>query len=1387
MKTLSLLFLSAFLFGMPLLLHTQNSDLVFDHIGVDDGLSQNSVRCLMQDHKGFMWFGTEEGLNRYDGYEFEVYQNQALDPSSISANDIRSILEDQDGDIWVGTTQGLNMFSREENKFQRFSLDTLTTNLARRNFIYYLYESQDGIIWVGTEDGLLAFDKETRQIQIFRAEGDNGLTSNLIRCIYEDQDSLIWIGTANGLSCLNRSSQRFINYWADPTQEDALHAQSISCIQEDRQGNLWFGTFLGLYKFDRENQGFSSFFVPPEDNRSKNMIRCIEEDDQGMLWVGTFEGLRLFDPVQEQFLAYYMYEKENPNGLSANFIRSIAKDHRGDIWMGTIMGGVTVYHQNNHAFGTRFPGFQTQELSGKVISFFAEDARENIWIGTEDGGLNYLDRTSNTLTTYLHDPADPKSLSVNDIKHICIDRQGHVWIATFFGGLNRFDPASQIFYRYQQDPNKPGAFSDDLVNTLLQDTKGRIWIGTQDRGLNLYNADTDGFTEFLSDPNDPTTLSGNIIKCLLEGNHGQIWVGTRHSGLNRFDPETGFVNRYRHLPEDPKSISSDAITILFEDSKKTLWVGTEDAGLNRYDDVSRTFTSYRKSDGLPSDAIHGILEDGTGKLWLSTNKGLSHFDPISGTFTNYDQDNGLPSNQFSLGASLKTRSGEMLFGSINGYTIFKPADIAQNTFKPPVVISDFQLQNKAVPIGGENSPLEKHISEMETITLANNQSVFSFGFVALNYVRSGKNQYAYMMEGLDNEWNYVGDKRTADFTTLPHGEYVFRVKAANNSGVWNETGTSIQILILPPWYKTWWAYTLYSILFLLLLFAFRQYALMRAEEKHKLKLERMEREKVEEMSRMKLRFFTHLAHEFRTPLTLILAPVETLLQLAKGNAQMNRYLSTMQINSKYLLKLINELMDFRKLESGRMELNKQKQDIVSLVSGVSAAFQDIAQQHDISLHVKSELAELNTAFDLDKMQKVLYNLLSNAIKFTPRDGRGKIKVRLSLKNRKESGDWIRIQVKDNGPGIREAEMPHIFYPFFQGKEQLFRKGSSSGIGLALTKNLVELHGGEVYVESQWGKGATFTVEIPHVSLDEAVWVPPSTEEGRSSSEMATPAVALPGFLDCTEACHEKAAQLPDGQRPKILIVEDNPELRHYLADSLREMYCVLEAENGLIGWKTGLEHLPDLIISDIVMPEMDGMELCDKLKNDWRTSHLPVILLTARAGIEHRVEGLQTGADAYIAKPFHSHHLEAQIENLLASRNRLRNLYAKGTFPAPHESSNNPLDQKFLEQAERIVRDNLSNTDFTIELFAMEIGMSRSYFHRKLKALTGQSASEFVISIRLKSSISLLQRQELNVSEIAYEVGFNSPNYFNRCFRKHFGKSPSVYRSESLGNATQVS
>jgi len=1380
--------------------YSQRENIGFSHLSIEDGLSQNTVNCILKDSRGFMWFGTNDGLNKYDGYQFKIYRHSTQDSTSLSNNRVYSMIEDQKGNIWIATKSGLNRFIRETNSFKRYLSDPLNKQTLSHNFVRRVYEDSKGNIWIGTlGGGLNRYNPTDDNIERVKtncaSQPEIRRENDKVSSILEDSYGNLWIADHSRGIYLFSPTDNSLKYFPFSDKNDAPD-NSGKTLFEDRQGNIWICTEgEGLYLLNRTTGKFQHYFYKPGGNSlSNNIVKDIFEDEKGQIWIATDGGgLDILDPETGKFSGYH-YDISDPMSLSSNAIYCLYKDNHGILWIGTFNGGVNLFNSNKKAFN-HFTQISNNKnsLSHKAVLAFCEDNQGNIWIGTDGGGVNLFNPLKESFKAYRHDPNNHKSLSSDVVTSILQDTKGRIWVGTYSGGLNLFNPSTETFTSYKHDPDNPNSLGINAVWTIYEDLANNLWIGTLG-GLELFDPVKGVFTHYLTESQETKeSVSPEKVTCILEDKKGNFWVGG--SGLNRFDRITG-----RFFPiKDTKFMNYD-IRHLQEDNNSILWIGLEGGGLMSFDpetNESKTFTSI---DGLPNDAVHCIIEDYQENFWISTNKGISRFNRKTSSFRNYDINDGLQSNQLSYGAGLLASNGQIYFGGVNGFNYFYPDSIRDNPSIPNIEITELKIMNKPVEIGGENSPITKDISMTRSITLKHAQSVVTFEFTALNFTSPEKNEYRYKMEGFDDDWNDVGNKRTATYTNLNAGKYIFRVIGSNNDGKWNSEGASLEVVVLPPYWKTFWAFLVYALILFFMLYSYRNYSIKQQKLKNTIILKDIEKAKVEEVNQVKLRFFTNISHELRTPLTLILGPLERLLSTVKDPEVKNQLL-TMRKSSGRLLNLVNELIDFRKMETGHMHLKVSRGDIIPFVSDIKSAFDELALRHKIQYTFKSNTSSFQAYFDLEKLDKIIYNLLSNAFKCTP--DRGKIVVAIHITREGENNsphseepdysfgiplkeNFIEISVEDTGPGIASERIPHIFDRFYQvsGSEKTIRniEKHGSGIGLDLTKDLVLMHHGEVSVISKPGKGSTFIIRLPqgreHFSGEEIKdfhYAAPEIQKYKKSDIN----------MDLEElVLSEKPVRESSGKRarPTVLIVEDQSDLRSFIQDILTPDYEVFEAENGVQGCEIAYREIPDLIISDIMMPEMDGIQLCAELKNDESTNHIPIILLTAKSTVESKMEGFKTGADDYIPKPFSPDLLIVRLQNLISTRELLKEKFKRQFLLQPREVLIESADDKFLVKALKIVEDHISDPVFDVKQFVREIGMSRSVLYRKLEAVTGQSANEFLRNIRLKRAAQLLSQNKMTVSEVSYEVGFNDPQYFSKCFSKQFGKTPSDY---AAGNSAK--
>jgi ligand-binding sensor domain-containing protein/signal transduction histidine kinase len=1067
-------------------LKAQQENIRFEKLSIEQGLSQSSVLAICQDHRGFLWFGTYDGLNRYDGYRFKIYRHDDADSTSLSHNFVRAIFEDHSGSLWIGTEGGLDKFDREQENFVRYKSDGKDSGSISNDRIRDIFEDRQGMLWIATEKGLNRYDREKKIfVKYFHNANDPAsISDDLVRAIYEDSSGQLWFGTEGGLNLFDRERGQFSRFRAGLKDPGNAVISSVICMAEDGPGFLWIGTHSGLFRLERKISRITQYQFDPKNPYSlrNNIVRAICRDRMGDLWIGTYGGgLEKYDRAGDRF-THYQFSPNDPHSLSNDAIYCVREDQSGILWIGTDYGGINKFNRRKNRFALyandpRNPN----SLDNNQVHALLEDPADRgsvVWVGTWGGGLNRFDRRNNWWASYKNDPNDRSSLSNNIVRSIYRDRSGTFWVGTD-GGLNRFDPKSGKFIRYQNDPQNPYSLSHNMIKTVYEDRAGRLWVGTYGGGLDEYDRTNDRFFHHRYDPKDSTSLSDNIVWCVHEDRSGRLWIGTDAGGLNLFDRASGRFKHYEKNPNDPNSISNNKVLCICEDRTGVLWLGTAGGGLNRFDADQQQFKCYKEQDGLVSNTVQAILEDNQGCLWISTINGLSKFNPTEKKFTAFDMHDGLQSNEFNVGACAKSATGEMFFGGINGFNVFVPELVRRNVFIPPVEITDFQLFNKSVPVDQRIDGrllLERSITETKEIDLSYRDGVFSFEFTSMDFTAPEKNQYAYMMEGFEKNWNYVGTQRTATYTNLDPGRYVFRVKASNNDGVWNEEGASLEITIAPPFWETAWFRGLGILVVAGMIVGWYKVRTGRMRARNR-ELERHITERTAQLetanneleaANKELEAFAYsVSHDLRAPLRAIDGYTNILLEDYEPtlDEEGKRVCTTICNETQRMGQLIDDLLSFSHVSRADMQVAP-----INMEALASSVYYELTTPESRG-RIEFQVGKLPEAVgDATLIREVWMNLLSNAIKFSSKRERAEIEV-----GYRQEGEKVIYTVKDNGAGFDMRYADKLFTVFWRLHSE--KEFEGTGVGLAIVQRLVHRHGGKVWADSQVDKGATFFFTI----------------------------------------------------------------------------------------------------------------------------------------------------------------------------------------------------------------------------------------------------------------------------------------------------------------------
>jgi len=1355
-------------------------NIIIEDINEKYGLPKNRVNCMFQDSIGFLWFGMANGLYKFDLNTFTKYDLEKNNFIGFPESDIRAIIEYEPGMLLVGTyNKGLLLFNSITERYNSLSLN-LPVDFSNLS-VNCLYKDKNEIFWVGTNNGLFQVKKienkknSLKLLKRFDRSNSNLISSEIID-IKESKDGKVWFLTMTDIGFFDPSKNILETFMALKANSSFFFLDSIHILKS------CFETGLDIF-----NTGNYSLRDIKISGQSKNLqTRYVFKDSNSNIWLSISNvGLILMESITHSSETILISNKNNKYAnLNSNVIYKIYESRDGAIWLCTEEGIAMVRIKPDIFNAQTIRSRLNPELTLGIRSLL--DSKEGfLWTGTIGEGLKKFNIENGTITDVVL--KNQRENIGKNIQAIICDFQGNLWLGTEGEGVIKFTPdknagyttGSTINYRKYPAPYPDHPIPDDYIMCLLEDKHTNIWIGTW-QGLSLIDSfelrksvqSNVIIKNLYNNPADEHSISNNIIMSLLEDKDGNIWVGTQ-AGMNKIIRTVkGYQFEHNFKNEQGDLLTEKKILVIFQDKKGDIWFSTQDGGICSLDTKTGIYCEYNSVNGFHDNIVNSISEDSLGILWLGTNNGLCRFDPSNFSFNIYKTADGLISNDFFFVSNCKTED-KLYFGGNKGITYFNPYHVIQSSFKPNLVFTDFRLFNKPVTIHNKDSPLKKHISILNQITLKHNQNYITLAFAALDYKQNDDLQYTCILEGLETNWNRLDKERKMTYTNLRPGHYIFRARAFSPGHINNSREISLQIIVNPPFWKTTWAYIAYFILLVFIIVYTYMYFLNEEKKKHSLAIERMNAKRIHEMDLMKLQFYTNISHELRTPLTLISAPLETLLNENVERNRMKSYYEIMLKNVQRLKRLIDQLLDLRKIEEGYLKMEWKKGDIIDFIKKIYTNFENYAEKRNMYFTFQASCSQLYTFFDSDKLDKIMFNLISNAFKYTPDFGTISLKLdvkdALSVPLQGLADKYLEIKLSDSGIGIPKDSISKIFDPFQQVYKNKPIGSTGTGIGLSLTKELVENHKGFILIGSEVDKGSVFTIYLPIFESE-----PNNESDINKKDEITTSEMNLEKSAETTEDDKKDEVKF-SAIKPLILIVEDNSDLRKLLHNELQLRYRVIETANGQEGLKEAISRIPDLIVSDVMMHKMDGIELCRKLKNNERTSHIPVILLTARHSEEIIQNSYDIGADDYITKPFNMSILKTRINNLIEQRRKLRKLFSKGIDFDYSEIVTNKLDSQFLEKLNKIIEKNIDNPDFSPPSLASDMAMSKMQLYRKASALANQTVYNYIRTMRMKKAAKLLLTTDMQIAEVALSVGYTEPSNFTKCFKREFNQSPSNF------------
>jgi len=1322
-------------------------ELFFRTISPQGGFTDKGVEHITKDQLGFIWIGTRDGLYRYDGYEFSKYNHVTGDSTSLSNDGISDLVTDNQKRLWIATEDGLNLYNRADNAFQRI----VPGDAGPTGSISDLEPDGRGVLYIGCERGIIKYDhgsgsselitlphQDIRNIQL----GENG------KLLVSFVENGIWqVDPAGNHSVLVEKGESSLRTFLLTYNRMYLGYETEGVFIHDLDGQY-------IAELNSENGSVCH-----------NKINKILRDSYGNIWIGTYLGLDIMDP--EGNMHHYTHDNLDPNSIPYSSVYEIFEDPGRNFWVGTWSGGLAYYNQydNNFRSHRHLPGINS--LSNNYVSCFTVDLQGDLWIGTERGGLNRRESSSGIFSQI---PIRQDVSEDLNIKSLCSIRDGRIIVGTYKGGCYILGKSREIERILLEDIEA----GNEKVYAIQESSSG-LWIGDFNQGLYLLSGSDYSVKSRYMAGNGPYGLTSSKISTLYLTEEN-LWIGTSN-GLNLLHGDTRTVSRFKHERDNPASLSSNRITMITADLEGRIWIGTRNGGLNMYREEAGTFIKYTMEDGLSGNDVNGILCDESGYLWISTENGISRFDPDDGSVLNYNVSDGLQGNQFNPGSAYRDMDGKLFFGGTNGYTMIQPSKIKSNPLPPQPIITKLIINNQEMLASIPGSPLSASISESSQITLKKDQSSLSLNFSANSYLNPSKNRFAFRLLGMHDIWQYTYSNQVS-YSNLDAGRYIFELLASNNDGIWSNESVTLDIRILPPWWGhpvAILAYVLFGVVALILT---RYQILYRERMKLAVHMETLRRENEANIHKLKLQYFTNISHEFKTPLTLILSPIQRLVQEKDLDPQVKEDLQLALKNAIRLKRIVNQFIEFRKIDQVKLKLHICKIDLVGLCEEIYSCFTELAEQRKIDYSFNQLIEPVDIWIDVEKVENALFNVLSNAFKYTGIGGQIQISLRKGASllppgwkqfQLGEIHDDLVLEISDTGPGIREDELEHIFERFYRSEESPVQTGS--GIGLSLARDYILLHHGFMKVASSPGEGSSFIVGLPlgkkHFEGDTNVLI---------ADQERLPIQQRPDVLPEELVSTSEDVSEPGRDRTSILLIEDNQDLNQYLTRVLSEEYKVVNTTDGKEGLALASRLLPELILTDILLPGMDGLELCRQVKTNPLTSHIPIILITALSDDNQHIKGIETGADAYLTKPLDVQLLSSTIHNLIEARKKLRLAYGGMKAATSRDEGLSAFDDNLVRRAKVYVENNITNPDISTTQLASELSMSRTNLHRKLKSLTGKSTTEFIRNIRIYQAMTLIEQENLPISDVCYSVGFTSTSYFSKCFKEIYGISPSAFK-----------